>query len=125
MPNDTSCTYSDNKTQALVNLAVEAWRFSRVFKRMLKKLDEADAARQASQLRWFVKKIEESLSELRLEFVDLEGHVFDPGVAAIPLNIQEFDSNDKLIIDQMLEPIITGEQGLVKTGTIILRKAVQ
>lgn len=41
---------------------------------------------------------------------------FNPGMAATPLNIEDFNSEDTLIIDQMLEPIIMGKDGLVKTS---------
>ena len=69
-----------------------------------------------------IKKIEESLAEAGLRLVNVEGQPFDPGMAATPLNIEEFEVNDTLIVDQMLEPIIMGKEGLIKTGTVILRK---
>jgi hypothetical protein len=43
-------------------------------------------------------------------------------MAATPLNIEEFDANDALMVDQMIEPIIMGKEGLIKTGTVTLRK---
>ena len=52
----------------------------------------------------------------------VQGHPFDPGMAATPLNIEEFESEDALIVDQMLEPIIMGHDGVVRTGTVTLRK---
>ena len=55
--------------------------------------------------------------------VSVEGQYFDPGLAVRPLNIEEFDPEDRLVVDQMLEPIIMGKEGLVKTGTVLLRKA--
>ena len=57
-----------------------------------------------------------------MKLVNVEGHPFDPGMAATPLNIEEFDANDALIVDQMIEPIIMGKEGLVKTGTVTLVK---
>jgi hypothetical protein len=68
------------------------------------------------------KKNEEALEQAGLRIVNVEGHPFDPGMAATPLNIEEFNANDTLMVDQMLEPIIMGAEGLVKTGTVILRK---
>ena len=109
-------------TQAVINMAVESWRFCRVFDRMLMTLDAGEQSRYKSQFRWFIKKIEESLAEAGLRLVNVEGQPFDPGMAATPLNIEEFEVNDTLIVDQMLEPIIMGKEGLVKTGTVILRK---
>ena len=43
-------------------------------------------------------------------------------MAATPLNIEEFEPEDALIVDQMLEPIIMGPNGVIRTGTVTLRK---
>ena len=106
---------------AVISMAVESWRFGRVFDRLLTKLDAGEQNRYKSQFRWFIKKVEEALEIAELRIVNVEGHTFDPGMAATPLNIEEFDARDALI-DQMLEPIIMGKEGLVKTGTVTLRK---
>ena len=107
---------------ALVNMALDSWRFARVFKRAVSKLDAGERNRYAGQLLWFTKKIEESLAQVELEIVDIEGSSFDPGIAATPLNIGDFEISDSLVVDSMLEPIIMGKDGLVKPGTVILRK---
>lgn len=107
---------------AVIVMAVEAWRFGRVFDRLLTKLDAGEQNRYKNQFRWFIKKVEEALEQAELRIVNVEGHPFDPGMAATPLNIEEFDASDVLIVDQMLEPIITGKEGLVRSGTVILRK---
>ena len=109
-------------TKSILSMAVESWRFGRVFDRLLMKLDAGEQARYKSQFRWFIKKVEEALEDAELRIVNVEGHPFDPGMAATPLNIEEFDTNDVLMVDQMLEPIIMGKEGLVKTGTVTLRK---
>ena len=108
--------------EAIISMAIESWRFGRVFDRLIAKLDASEQKRYKSQLRWFMKKVEESLEQVDLRIVDVEGHPFDPGMAATPLNIEDFDSEDSLVVDQMLEPIIMGKEGLVKTGTVILRR---
>ena len=110
---------------AVISMAVESWRFGRVFDRLLTKLDAGDQSRYKSQFRWFIKKVEEALEKADLRIVNVEGHPFDPGMAATPLNIEEFDAKDIVIVDQMLEPIIMGKEGLVKTGTVTLRKVEQ
>ena len=108
--------------QSVISMAVESWRIGRVFNRLITKLDAGEQNRYKSQFRWFIKKVEEALQQVELRIVNVEGYPFDPGVAATPLNIEEFDTNDTLIIDQMIEPIIMGKEGLVKTGTVTLRK---
>ncbi len=113
---------SEAMRNAVISMAVESWRFGRVFDRLLTKLDAGEQNRYKSQFRWFIKKVEEALEQAELRIVNVEGHPFDPGMAATPLNIEEFDTKDALMVDQMLEPIIMGEEGLIKTGTVTLKK---
>ena len=108
--------------QTVINMAVESWRFAKVFNRLLMKLDAGEQNRYKNQFRWFLKKVDEALEQADMQIVNVEGHVFDPGMAATPLNMEEFDANDSLIVDQMLEPIIMSKEGLVKTGTVTLMK---
>ena len=107
---------------ALITMAIEAWRFASVFIRMANRLDAGEQNRFRSQYSWFMKKLDESLEQADLHIVNEEGYPFDPGIAATPLNIDEFGSDDALIVDQMLEPIIMGPEGLVRTGTVMLRR---
>ena len=119
---DKVTTSPEVMRQVVISMAIESWRFCKVFERMLTKLDAGEQSRYMSQLRWFMKKIGGSLDDVGLRLVNVEGHPFDPGMAATPLNIEDFEVDDTLIVDQMLEPIIMGQEGLVKTGTVILRK---
>jgi hypothetical protein len=109
--------------QVIIDLALESWRFSRVFARAVNKLDAGDGTRYVSQLRYFQKKVEETLDSIGLSFVSIEGQRFDPGMAASPMNISEFGPDDELLVDQMIEPIVMGPEGLRKPGTVLLRKA--
>lgn len=109
-------------SEALLDLAVEGWRIARLFARVLTKLDAGDGARYTNQVRYFIKRVEESLEAADLRLVNLEGQPYDTGLPAIALNIQDFAPDDSLYVDQMLEPVIMGPQGVIKTGTIILGK---
>lgn len=115
---------TDNQLEdLLIDIAVESWRFSRVFARVISKLDAGDAARYVGQLRYFQKKVEDNLAAAGLKLVNVEGQPFDPGMAASALNIADFDPQDTLLVEQMVEPIIMGANGLKKEGTVVLRKA--
>lgn len=112
-----------NLKNYIVDIAVEAWRFSKVFERMMMKLDAGEQGRYVNQLRWFMKKIEESLQATGLSLVSIEGHPFDPGAAAKALNIGDFNSEESLFVEQMIEPIIMDKEGIFRTGTVTLRRA--
>ena len=113
---------NDKLERSLIDIAYECWRFSRLFSRVVNKLDAGESGRYISQLRYFQKKVEESLDASGLKLVNVEGQPFDPGMAASALNIGDFGPDDQLLVDQMVEPIIMGTEGLKKQGTMILRK---
>ena len=83
----------------IINMAIESWRFRRVAERLLTKLDTGEQQRYQNQLRWFEKKLEDFVAQVGWEIVDVEGHPFDPGMAATPLNIEDFDEEDSLMVD--------------------------
>jgi hypothetical protein len=116
------CRTNDQMERSLIDIAVESWRFSRLFSRVVNKLDAGEAGRYVNQLRYFQKRVEECLDASGLKLVNVEGQPFDPGMAASALNIGDFGPDDQLLVDQMVEPIIMGPEGLRKQGTVMLRK---
>lgn len=116
---------NENVRTALINISIESWRFAKLFNRALSKLDAGDASRYANQLRYFLKRVDEGLETSGMRLVNLEGHPYDPGVAASALNVADFGPDDRLVVDQMVEPIVMGASGLVRSGTVMLRKVEQ
>ena len=119
---DGDAAQQASSENALIEMAVESWRFSRVFLRLISKLDAGEGTRYVNQLRYFQKRIEESLDQVGLKLVNVEGQYFDPGVAATALNVADFSPDDRLIINQIIEPIIMGNEGLKRQGTVMVGK---
>ena len=113
---------SEQMEQSLIDIAVESWRFSRLFGKVVGKLDAGESGRYTNQIRYFQKKVEESLDSNGLKLVNVEGQPYDAGMAASALNLGDFGPDDVLLVDQMVEPIIMGPNGLRKQGTVMLRK---
>ena len=109
--------------QALVDLAIESWRFQKLFARALGTLDAGESGRFANQHRYFIKRIDDCLAAAGLKLVNLEGHGYDPGAAVTALNVGDFNAEDQLVVDQMIEPVVMSKSGLLRTGTVMLRKA--
>ena len=120
-PDDVKC--SDLLEHSLIEVAVETWRFSRLFARVVSKLDAGEQSRYANQLRYFQKKVEENLEAAGFKLVSVEGQAFDPGIAASAVNIADFGPDERLLVEQMVEPIIMGADGLRRPGTVLVRKA--
>ncbi len=106
----------------VINLAIESWHFAKNYERAITRLNTNRTQRYTRQLEQFIQKAEESLKEVGLRIVNVEGTPYDPGMAATPLNIEDFGPEDQLVVDKMLEPIIMEGTVLAKTGTVTLRR---
>jgi hypothetical protein len=113
----------DATRNALIDASVEGWRFARLFGRVLSKLDAGEAPRYANQARYFLKKIEDGLQTLGVSMVSLEGQPYDMGMAVSAINLADFAPDDTLFIEQMLEPVVMGPEGVLRTGKVIVAKA--
>lgn len=109
---------------SLVGIASEMFRFQRVFEKAISKLDASEQSKYLSQFAWFTKKVTKAIEELNFRVLNMEGQLYDPGMAVTPLNIDEFDTEDTLYVKQMVEPIIMQGDTVYKTGTIILGRVV-
>lgn len=106
----------------ILNMTVESWRLAKLFLKIINKLDTNETNRYLSQLRYFQKNIENNLEQLNLKIINLEGMPYDIGMAATPINIEDFQQDDILFVEQMIEPLIMGPNGIKKQGTILLAK---
>jgi hypothetical protein len=115
--------HSDKNNGPLVDLAVESWRFSKLFLKVLTKLDGGEGQRYFSQYTYFSDRLRDHLAEAGLKLVNLEGQPYEAGMAISALNLDEFAPGDALIVTQMLDPVIMGEAGVVRPGCAMLGKA--
>ena len=86
--------------------------------KVITKLDASEANRYLNQVRYFQKSSHDSLDESGMKLDNLEGQFFDAGNAATPLNIDEFEADDKLVVEQMIEPLIM-KDGIIRKQAII------
>lgn len=108
---------------ALINIVLESWRFAKSYKDMLSKLDAENYSRYCGRYSYFRKKLDEIINSLNLKLVEIsQGTDYDIGMAVTPINISDFNSDDLLQIEQMLEPIIICDGSIIKTGSVILSK---
>ena len=120
MPDESA----DGYKEAIIKLATESWHFTTVYQRMLTILDASEHRKYTSQLRWHIKKMEESLEEGGLRIVNVEGQPYDPGMAVTPVNIEDFDADAPLVVNRMLEPIIMEGTTLAKMGKVTLKRRI-
>ena len=106
----------------LASLAIESRRLSKAFERLLLKSDPMEQRKYKSKLSWFNKKLNETLEEGNLRFINLENQKYDTGAAVTAINLDDFQPDDDLEIDQMIEPIVMSNESVLRAGTVVLRK---
>lgn len=109
--------------QPLIEIVIESWRLAKLFQRVLGKLEATESNRYINQIRYFQKRVDDTLALTGMRLVSLEGLPYDPGMAVTPLNIADFGPEDALVVEQMMEPILMGQDGVVKSGTVLLKQA--
>jgi hypothetical protein len=107
----------------LAELAVESWRFAKEYRRLVSKLDANEQSRFGNKLTFFLQRLQACLADGGLSLVNLEGQPYEMGIAADVLNLDEFSPQDSLVVDQMIEPVVMGPNGIVKTGKAMVRRA--
>lgn len=110
-------------TDTLVSLAVEGWRFARVYARAVSKLEAHDQTRYVSQHRYFLQQLEQHLGTAGLRFVAFDEHPYDPGLPLSVLNLDEFSPGTSLVIEQTVEPVVMGPTGVVRMGSAMVKRA--
>lgn len=114
-------SFDDNKN--IINLIIDSWRFVKLFEKVISKLDAGEKQRYFNQVHYYLNSLNNCLEKFEMKIVNLEGQKFDPGMAVTPINLEDFDPNLTLIIEQMIEPVIMGKTGIVNSGTVLLREA--
>ncbi len=108
--------------KSLIELAIENWKTTQTFYKLLTKVDVQDQLRYKNKLNWFMKRTEDYLTVAGLRIVNVEGKKYDTGMAVTAINLDEYENESNLIVEKMLEPIIMGPDGLERTGTVTLKE---
>ena len=110
---------------AIADIAMEEWKFRNAFRRMLALVPHSEQAKYSSRYSWFSKKVEQALQQTGLEVISVEGQPFDVGMAATPLNLEDFEENESLYVEQMIEPILMKDGKVFHSGTVILGRLIK
>lgn len=113
----------DNLKQ-IVDFVVEEFRFLKSYVSLLNKVLSDDRQKYKSVYDFHVQKIAGIMAECNLKIVELEGKKYDDGLSITPLNIEDFEKNDVLIVKQVIEPLIisTKDGSIIRSGTVMLEK---
>ena len=108
--------------ESLIGMIIETWRFVKSYQSMAIKLPAIDQTKHQNKLRYFLRQLNNQLAKSNISIVGCEGQIYQEGMAVSAINLDEFSHEDTLIVDQVIEPIIMGSNGLLHTGIVTLKK---
>lgn len=115
----------DKLKKNLILIASEFFRFDRRFNKMIREVKAGEQRKYQSQYDWFSKQVLKALDASGLRIVNVDDQPYDPGMAVTPLNLEDFEADDVLYVEQTMEPIIMEGDTVIKTGIVILGRKAQ
>ena len=110
---------------AIADIAAESWRFEQALIKMLDKMDVMDAERFSRQYKYFTSRVDKAVASAGLTMLSLAGQPYSVGLPVQAMNLESFDENDALVITRVIEPVILLDGRVIKTGVVMLDKAVE
>ena len=105
---------------SIAEIAAESWRFERALNKMLRRMDVMDAERFARQYDYFATRVDRALAAAELTVLDLTGQPYSVGLPVQAMNLEEFDEDESLIVEQTIEPVIMLGGRVLKTGMVMV-----
>lgn len=123
-PKKNSSNKNMEELGVVADFLIEDFRFSRSYLSVLDKLFLEERKRYESAYNFHATKVEELANKFNLKLaVYKNGDLYDDGYPITPLNADEFEKEDVLYIEQMIEPIILTTDGkVIRQGTAILAR---
>ena len=107
--------------KTIAEILVEDFRFSRSYLSVVDKLFMEEKKKYESTYNFHHTKIAELAKNFHLRMVFFDGKEYNEGLPVTSLNIDEFGEEERLIVQQTIEPtILTADGQIVKIGIVIL-----
>lgn len=103
-------------------LASEWFRTARRLARLTQDAAPARLERERAQLLYSQGKVEMALAELGVRLVTHDGAQFSPELPAEPVNPEDFDTEEGLLVTETLEPTVIHNGRVVARGRVVLAR---
>jgi len=108
----------------LAALAVQYWKLCAAYERELGFASAERAVAGEAQLRFARRRLDAILGEAGLRVAVWDGVAFTPDVPASPVNAEDISDGATAVVEATIEPTVTGPDGVVIGGKILLREVV-
>lgn len=108
----------------LVLLAVEWWKANRRLLRLAAEAAPDRLDRERAQAAYAGRRIEAALASLGVRLAEHTGQPYSPGLPAEPVNPEDFDSEEGLMVADTIEPTVLAEGRILLRGKVVLRRGL-
>jgi len=113
---------ADEAAKTLALVASEWFKTARRLARLTQEVAPGRLERERAQLSFAQNRIEISLARLGIRLVTHDGLPFTPELPAEPVNPEDFDTEEGLLVRETLEPTVLFEGRIVARGRVVLGK---
>lgn len=113
-------TTAVNQTIAL--LATEWFKATRRALKITAEKDPTRLAREKALLAYSHRRVGDALEQLGLRLCVFDSHEYSPAVPAEPVNPEDFESEEGLIVAETIEPTVLYQGRILLRGKILLAK---
>lgn len=111
---------SDLDASIVARLCIEQWKLLQRYAKTADLIPDAEKNRVASQIKYSEIQLNALAAEAGLKIVSLDGEPFGPGCPASAENLEDFASEDGLIVERTLSPAIVRDMRVVQPGRVLL-----
>jgi hypothetical protein len=111
---------SDFETEIVAKLSLEMWKLLRSFERTLADLPEQKRDQRDAQLRYSRSRLDNLMIEAKLRLLTFDGATYTVNLPVSPLNADDFDGAEDLIIESTVEPAIVSADAVLHVGKVLL-----
>ncbi|MDR2526580.1 MAG: hypothetical protein LBC92_01760 [Rickettsiales bacterium] len=117
-------TFCRSKHEIPASFLVETWKLNSLFDSLLGEISEEKRNRYKNKWLWFRKQFEEFCNANGFDLIDKTNEVYDHRLPVVAINIADFQNDDNLVIEQMIEPIIMSNGKIENSGKAVLRRSI-
>ena len=108
---------------ALCLLATEWWKSSRRLLRLATEAAPGRLERERASLAYAGRQVAEALQRHGLRLHEFDGQPYSPNLPAEPVNPEDFDCEEGLLVADTIEPTVLHEGRIIRRGKVVLRRA--
>ena len=113
---------NDQAVEAMALLATEWFKAARRSMRIIHEVAPTRMEREHAQLTYSFRRVMQALADNGMRIQDFAGQQYSPSLPVEPVNPEDFDNEEGLVIGETVEPTVLHEGRLILRGRVVLAK---